>query len=107
MGRKSPLKFCVEFNYHNEFNLGNAIHIQKNLIDKLRPDKSQMHIPHNICHWSMFRLLIRDVKSVGNMADRLCAVSLDGILIQSDMYKKFCSNCSTSISEDTQHASQR
>lgn len=85
MGRKSPFKFCVEFNYHNEVNLGNAIHIQKNLIDKLRPDKSQMHIPHNICHWSMFRLLIRDVKSVGNMADRLCAVSLDGILIQSDM----------------------
>lgn len=74
--RSSPFKFCVEFNYHNEVNLGNAIHIQKNLIDKLRPDKSQMHIPNNICHWSMFRLLIRDVKSVGNMADRLCGSQL-------------------------------
>lgn len=39
MGRKSFFKFCVEFNYYNEVNLGNVIYIQKNLIDKLRFDK--------------------------------------------------------------------
>lgn len=40
-----------------------------------------MYIFYNICYWFMFRLLIRDVKSVGNMVERLCVVSLDGILI--------------------------
>lgn len=79
--------------------LGNTIHIQKNLTDKLRQaDKSQMHIPHNFCHWSMFRLLIRDVKSVGNMADRLCRVSWSRVTCNNIMEKKICSNCSTSIS---------
>lgn len=57
-----------------------------------------MHIPHNFCHWSMFRLLIRDVKSVGNMADRLCRVSWSRVTCNNIMEKKICSNCSTSIS---------